>query len=118
MYSDETRQAALNAVLSGESCMTVGFRMGISHATVKRWYLDKFPEKRQPCRRKVTRRGKSHDPKSIERAWKLRSEGNKQEYIAAFLGISIATIGDWFCFRSRRVANELYAKRYGFKGVA
>lgn len=118
MYTQETRDAAVSAVLAGESCMKVGLRMGISHATIKRWYLEQFPERRQAPRSKPGKRGKFHDPKVMEKAWKLRAEGNKQEYIAAVLGVSIATLGDWFCFRARRVANDLYAKRYGFKGAA
>lgn len=119
MYSNETRQAALSAVLAGESCMTVAKRTGISHATIKRWYLEAFPERKQQSKRTyITRRGKSHDPEVMEKAWKLRAEGNKQAYIAAVLGVSQATIQDWFCFRARRVANRLYAKRYGFTGAA
>ena len=114
MYSREKRLSAIALVESGRTIPAAAKEMGVSRCILKMWYYAAHPEKKGPPHPCSHVRGPSHPESSIDAAWRLKAQGDKYEYISAFLGIPMNTMCDWFTFRTRVATNKKYAQKYGF----
>lgn len=115
MYSESTKEIAIDMCLAGIPLGKISEKLGPDRMTIRFWYLQRYPEKKGPPRkRKVSPPGKWHSFETIEKAWKMKSQGNKYEYISAILNVPVPTLCDWFTFRARKRKNIIEARKYGF----
>lgn len=114
MYSERTKQAALELVGSGKSYTEAANEVHVHRATVRGWWLEIHPEaKRGASINAIPRRPKNHAVSTMRKAWKMKAEGHKYEYIAAITKVSLCTLSDWFTFRTRKTANMIHARKWG-----